>query len=231
MEVGPDVVGRVAGRNVENEVPKLTVASRVGGLNVVVVGRAPELSALAGTKMRLLVVVGTGIDGRAVLMALKDLSAACDGGVGFMGKNGVGCLVVAGGLGGRCAFDDGLMGKNGAGCLPVKTVFCAVPGWNASLGVGGSSCRIAGLRDGTVLGNVGLCVTGLCVAGLCVVGLGVGGFGTVGLGVVCLGVVNLCVVVLCVVGLGVVSLCVVGLCVVSLCVVGLCVVGLCVVGL
>lgn len=242
VPVGGGEVGRVAGRKVENDVPKLTVASRVGGLNVVVVGSVPELRALAGTKIRLLVVVGTGTKGRALLMALKDLSATCDGGVVFMGKNGVGCLVVATGPGGRCAGEDGTMGKNGVGCLPVKTAFCAVPGWKASLGVGGSSCRIVGLRDGAGLGgNVGLCVTGLGVVGLCVVGLGVVGNGTVGLGVVCLGVVNLGIVglsVVClgvvnltVVGLGVVGLGVVGLSIVGLCVVTLCVVGLCVVGL
>lgn len=217
VPVGGGEVGRVAGRNVENDVPKLTVASRVGGLNVVVVGSVPELRALAGTKIRLLVVVGTGTKGRALLMALKDLSASCAG-------------------------EDGTTGKNGVGCLPVKTAFCAVPGWKASLGVGGSSCRIVGLRDGAGLGgNVGLCVTGLGVVGLCVVGLGVVGNGTVGLGVVCLGVVNLGIVglsVVClgvvnlaVVGLGVVGLGVVGLSIVGLCVVTLCVVGLCVVGL
>lgn len=216
------MVGRVAGRN---------VARRVGGRNVVVVGSVPEFRALAGTKIRLLVVEGTGTEGPAVLMALKDLSATCGDGVGFIGKNGVGCRVVTTGLGGRWDGGDVMMGKNGVGCLPLERVFCEVPGRKASLGVGGSSCRIVGLKDGAGPGTVGLCAAGLCVVGLRVVGLGVVGIGTVGLGVVCLGVVNRTVVGLGVVGLSVVGLCVVGLCVVSLCVVGLCVVGLCVVGL
>lgn len=191
----------------EKDVPKLTVASRVGGRNVVVVGSVLELSALAGTKIRLLVVVGTGTNGRAVLMALNDLSGTGGGGVVSIEKNGVGGLVVATELGGRCAGEDGMMGKIGVGCLPVKTAFCAVPGWKASLGVGGSSCRFVGFKDGAGLGGaVGLRVTGLCVVGLCVVGLGVVGNGTEGLGVISLGVVNLSVP-----GLDVVAFCVVDL--------------------
>lgn len=221
------MVGLVAGRNVENAVPKLSVASRVGGRNVVVVGSVPELRALAGTKMRLLVVVvGTGTEGRAVLIALKDLSATGGGGAELMGKNGVGCRVVKIAIVGRWGGGDVMTGKNGVGCLPFETVFWKVPGRKASLGVGGRSCRIVGLKDGTGPGTVGLCVTGLCVVGLCGVGLGVVWLGSVGLGVVSLAVVNRNVV-----GLGVVGLCVVGLGVVSLSVVGLCVVRLCVVGL
>lgn len=82
-----------------------------------------------------------------------------------------------------------------------------LPGWKASLGVGGSSCRFVGFKDGAGLGGaVGLRVTGLCVVGLCVVGLGVVGNGTEGLGVISLGVVNLSVP-----GLDVVAFCVVDL--------------------